>query len=153
MLLSRSIDRAAWTANWPRCLLLLELATRYTESGRAAGCAKLNGRLEEWRRRMDDAPYPVHVLLSELCYVCWLLGRGDLATARQHLAKAQKKAQDIGHWLRRWRRAEVCRKASSPPVWAVIATLSLSLAVGLLFGLLPARRAARLDPVAALAGK
>jgi putative ABC transport system permease protein len=42
---------------------------------------------------------------------------------------------------------------ASPPVWAVIAALSLSLAVGLLFGLLPARRAARLDPVAALAGK
>jgi ABC-type antimicrobial peptide transport system permease subunit len=35
----------------------------------------------------------------------------------------------------------------------VIAALSLSLAVGLLFGLLPARRAARLDPVATLAGK
>jgi putative ABC transport system permease protein len=42
---------------------------------------------------------------------------------------------------------------ASPPVWAVIAALTLSLAVGLLFGLLPARRAARLDPVAALAGR
>lgn len=42
---------------------------------------------------------------------------------------------------------------ASPPVWAVIAALTLSLATGIVFGLLPARRAARLDPVAALAGK
>lgn len=42
---------------------------------------------------------------------------------------------------------------ASPPVWAVVAALSLSLATGIVFGLLPARRAAMLDPVAALAGK
>ncbi|HEV8578842.1 MAG TPA: ABC transporter permease [Thermoanaerobaculia bacterium] len=42
---------------------------------------------------------------------------------------------------------------ASPPVWAVAAALSLSLAIGVLFGWLPARRAARLDPVAALAGR
>jgi putative ABC transport system permease protein len=42
---------------------------------------------------------------------------------------------------------------ASPPVWAVAAALTLSLAIGVLFGWLPARRAARLDPVAALAGR
>jgi putative ABC transport system permease protein len=42
---------------------------------------------------------------------------------------------------------------ASPPTWAVVAALLLSLGTGIVFGLLPARRAARLDPVAALAGK
>jgi putative ABC transport system permease protein len=40
---------------------------------------------------------------------------------------------------------------ASPPVWAVAAALALSLAVGVGFGVWPARRATRLDPVAALA--
>jgi putative ABC transport system permease protein len=40
-----------------------------------------------------------------------------------------------------------------PPVWAVIAALAVSFSVGLLFGSLPARRAARLDPVEALMRK
>jgi putative ABC transport system permease protein len=38
-----------------------------------------------------------------------------------------------------------------PPAWAVAGVLALSLTVGMLFGALPARRAARLDPVASLA--
>jgi putative ABC transport system permease protein len=42
---------------------------------------------------------------------------------------------------------------AAPPPWAVAAALALSVGVGILFGLLPARRAARLDPVAALAGR
>jgi putative ABC transport system permease protein len=42
---------------------------------------------------------------------------------------------------------------ATPPTWAVLAALGLSLFTGIVFGLLPARRAARLDPVAALAGK
>jgi putative ABC transport system permease protein len=42
---------------------------------------------------------------------------------------------------------------ASPPVWAVVTALSLSIGLGLLFGWLPARRAAGLDPVVALAGK
>jgi len=40
--------------------------------------------------------------------------------------------------------------ASAPP-WAVVAALAVSAGVGVAFGALPARRAARLDPVAALA--
>jgi putative ABC transport system permease protein len=40
-----------------------------------------------------------------------------------------------------------------PPAWAVPAAAAVSISVGLLFGALPARRAARLDPVAALAGR
>ncbi len=38
-----------------------------------------------------------------------------------------------------------------PPLWAVAAALVLSMSVGLLFGSLPARRAAAFDPVEALA--
>ena len=41
---------------------------------------------------------------------------------------------------------------ASPPLWAVWAALIVSVAVGVTFGLLPARRASRLDPVMALAG-
>ncbi len=37
-----------------------------------------------------------------------------------------------------------------PPAWAIPAALGVSCLVGLLFGILPARNAARLDPVAAL---
>jgi putative ABC transport system permease protein len=39
---------------------------------------------------------------------------------------------------------------ASPPLWALSAALALSVGVGALFGVLPARRAARLDPVVAL---
>jgi putative ABC transport system permease protein len=42
---------------------------------------------------------------------------------------------------------------ATPPPWAVAAAFSLSVAVGTVFGVLPARRATRLDPVAALAGR
>jgi putative ABC transport system permease protein len=38
-----------------------------------------------------------------------------------------------------------------PPAWAVAAAVAVSLFVGLLFGAMPARRAARLDPIQALA--
>lgn len=37
-----------------------------------------------------------------------------------------------------------------PPAWAVLAGLGTALVTGIVFGVLPARRAARLDPVAAL---
>jgi putative ABC transport system permease protein len=42
---------------------------------------------------------------------------------------------------------------ASPPLWAVGAVFATALVVGALFGVLPARRATRLDPVAALAGR
>ena len=37
-----------------------------------------------------------------------------------------------------------------PPDWAVLAALGTELGTGMLFGIMPARRAARLDPVQAL---
>ena len=39
------------------------------------------------------------------------------------------------------------------PPWAIAAAVAIAVASGLLFGILPARRAARLDPVHALAGR
>jgi putative ABC transport system permease protein len=39
---------------------------------------------------------------------------------------------------------------ASPPMWAVVSVLGVALATGTLFGVLPAWRAARLDPVSAL---
>ena len=41
---------------------------------------------------------------------------------------------------------------ASPPLWAVYAVIGVSFATGTLFGVLPAWRAARLDPVSALQG-
>ncbi|MDP2761230.1 MAG: ABC transporter permease [Sideroxyarcus sp.] len=41
----------------------------------------------------------------------------------------------------------------APPWWAVVAACAIALGTGILFSVWPARRAARLDPVAALAGK
>jgi putative ABC transport system permease protein len=40
---------------------------------------------------------------------------------------------------------------ASPPLWAVAAALAVSVAAGAVFGVLPARRATRMDPIAALA--
>ena len=42
---------------------------------------------------------------------------------------------------------------ATPPAWAVWAALATSVGGGVFFGLLPARRATRLDPVAALGGR
>ena len=39
------------------------------------------------------------------------------------------------------------------PLWAPLAAVTVAVATGLLFGVLPARRAARLDPVRALTGR
>jgi putative ABC transport system permease protein len=42
---------------------------------------------------------------------------------------------------------------ASPPGWAVAASLAVATVVGVVFGVLPARRAARMDPVQALVGR
>ena len=39
------------------------------------------------------------------------------------------------------------------PTWAPLAAVGVAVVTGLLFGVLPARRAARLDPVRALTGR
>jgi putative ABC transport system permease protein len=41
----------------------------------------------------------------------------------------------------------------SPPVWALAGSFAVAVGCGVVFGILPARRAARLDPIAALAGR
>jgi len=41
----------------------------------------------------------------------------------------------------------------SPPPWAVVLAVVVAIISGIVFGLMPARRAAKLDPVAALAGR
>jgi len=39
------------------------------------------------------------------------------------------------------------------PVWAMASAVAIAVGSGLVFGILPASRAARLDPVQALAGR
>jgi putative ABC transport system permease protein len=41
----------------------------------------------------------------------------------------------------------------TPPAWAIIAAFGVAVCSGILFGILPARKAARLDPVTALSGR
>jgi hypothetical protein len=107
------MDTGAWVREWPKCVLLLELALSYTSTGRTQGCEKLTARLEEWRTQMTGAPQAVHTFLSELCYATWLLGRGDHETARHHASQAQLKADDIGRLLERLHFVEARNHASS----------------------------------------
>jgi putative ABC transport system permease protein len=53
-----------------------------------------------------------------------------------------------GGWLAMWFQPAL---NMTPPVWAIAAGVGMALATGLVFGITPARRAARLDPVLALA--
>ena len=102
-----------WVREWPKCVLLLELALSYTSTGRPQGCEKLTARLEEWRVRMAGAPTPVHTFLNELCYVAWLLGRGDCEAARHHAAQAQEKVRAIGRLVERQQFVEARNHSSS----------------------------------------
>ncbi|WGZ94446.1 MAG: ABC transporter permease [Candidatus Thiothrix putei] len=43
--------------------------------------------------------------------------------------------------------------SAQPPLWALLASVLITFFTGLLFGSIPARQAARLDPVAALSGR
>ncbi len=54
---------------------------------------------------------------------------------------------EAGSWLLRLLYPSL---PATPPTWSVVAGVGIALVAGLLFGTLPARRAARLDPVQAL---
>lgn len=55
-------------------------------------------------------------------------------------------------WLVSWGGQQFIEELSLvPPGWAVLAAMAVAFLTALIFGVLPARRAARLDPVAALA--
>jgi len=42
---------------------------------------------------------------------------------------------------------------ANPPAWAMVGALGLAMILGGLFGVVPARRAAKLDPIMALQGR
>jgi putative ABC transport system permease protein len=57
-------------------------------------------------------------------------------------------------WLAVWAFVQIYPAfPAAPPAWAVAASLAVSLGVGIVFGAIPARRAAKMDPVQALVGR
>ena len=66
------------------------------------------------------------------------------------LAGARGRLSCWGIWARPLIRQLYPAFPAYPPDWAVLAGLGTALVTGILFGVLPARRAAQLDPVQAL---
>jgi hypothetical protein len=101
------MELEAWTRDWPRHQLLLELASQYTLRGRTQGSHKLLARLEDWRDRMAGAPDLVLSFVNELCYAAWLLTRDERGEARHHVVAATHKARQVEVLLQRLHHAEV----------------------------------------------
>jgi hypothetical protein len=75
--------------------MLVELALHCAASGRVEAGERLIARIEESRVRMAGAPAPVQSLLSELCFIGWLVLKGDRKAARHHAEQATHKAQKV----------------------------------------------------------
>jgi hypothetical protein len=102
------MEPESWTRDWPRCQLLLELASQYTLTGRTQGSHKLLARLEGWRERMGvSAPDVVLSFINELCYATWLLTREERGEAQHHIVQASHKARQIKILFQRQQRQEI----------------------------------------------
>jgi hypothetical protein len=93
------MDSEDWAKHWPRCSMLVELALGCAASGRVEAGERLMSRIEESRVRMAGAPAPVFSLLSELCFIAWLVVNGDRKAARHHATQATFKARKVGFLL------------------------------------------------------
>ncbi len=107
------MEPGSWARDWPRCQLLLELASQYTLTGRTQGSHKLLSRLEEWRDRMGaGAPDLALSFVNELCYATWLLTREERGEARHHVVQAARKARQIEALLQGYQRSEIRQKGA-----------------------------------------